>query len=1291
MKAWIDVGGTFTDCFVVTAAGKRLRRKVLSSGITKASIAGGSTAERLLLPSRRGDGDDFWVGSQLLVLDETGHELTRRSIVAFASDAGAFTLDEPLAELPAAGTVVELHSPWEAPVLAVRLALQLGGSRQGDARPLPACDVRLGTTRGTNALLTRSGADVALLVTAGFCDLLRIGSQERPDLFTLDICKPPPLTDRVVEVQERLAADGSVLIPLDLAKLKADLEALRNDGAASLAICLLHAFRNDQHEQQVAELARQVGFQEISLSSQVAPLIKLLTRAETTTLDAYLNPILATYIERVWQQFGGPQTSRLRLMTSGGQLVGGQTFRGRDCVLSGPAGGVVALAAIGDSVQKIEQRVDGVIGFDMGGTSTDVSRYEGQIVRQFEARKAGVRVMTPMMAIHTVAAGGGSICHSQAGRLLVGPESAGADPGPACYGRGGPLAVTDLNLILGRIVEQYFPFPLDHQAVHQRLETLRDHLSSQGVSFASPTALAEGYWQIAVNHMAEAVRTVTTAAGSDPSKMALVSFGGAAGQHACAVAEALDIGCVIDHPDASMLSALGMGLAPVGRFASRGIYQPLDSLAGDQLSNWEAELIAETSEQLAAEEQVDLSASSANCQIRSTAELRYLGTEAALQLELQPISTLNTRFANLHQHLFGYQRAERSVELVTLRVDAEIRSTETIPINLPPSPKLRQSSDVHPLYARGTWQDAKRFSREQLQPGDLITGPALIASATSTLVVQRDWQALVCDQGTIIVRRDSASTDRQIPSQASTVKSIPTDQQPVLLEIAARRLEGIAEQMGEALRRTAVSVNVKERLDYSCAVFRRDGSLVAGAMHVPVHLGAMGHTVRSIMAAYPTMDRGDCYVSNNPYAGGSHLPDVTVVTPVFVSSERGSADFFVASRAHHAEIGGLTPGSMPPNARSLGEEGIVIHNFPLHQAGVAREAELETLLRSGPYPSRAPHENMADIAAQVAAGRQGAEDIRALAQRYGATQLDDWMQQLLSLSADSLDELIAELGDKPRHFSDCLLDDAKIAVRLQVAEEKLIVDFAGTSSAHQHGWNATPAIVSAAVLYVLRCLSKRPLPLSEGILRRLELRIPTGLLNPRCQLPFELCPAVVAGNVETSQRIVDCLLGALGVAAASQGTMNNLLIGDASFGYYETICGGSGATSRQAGADAVHTHMTNTRITDPEILESRYPLRLWEFSIRRGSGGEGQQVGGNGVIRELEALAPLTASLLTSRRQTPAPYGIDSGQPGACGRNVLIKQSQPATELPATATIELQPGDRLRIETPGGGGAGAAE
>jgi 5-oxoprolinase (ATP-hydrolysing) len=1268
IAVWADVGGTFTDCFV-TDATRCLETKVLSSGLIRSGLSkllGPSTLGLDSFPAR--EIERFWNGAAVSILDPAGIR-TRLGTVQNHT-AGRLEIDRAVTDAIAGNerSVIELDAALEAPVLATRILL---GVPLADR--LPPLDVRLGTTRGTNALLTRRGATIALLVTKGFGDVLRIGEQDRPDLFALSVKKPRPLADYVVEVSERLNAAGEVLQPIDLDRLRTDLIEIRERGVESLAICLLHAHENDAHERAAQRIAEELGLTSISRSSEVAPLIKLVSRAETTSLDAYLNPILAGYVARVLDQFGGADSCRLRLMTSSGNLVAPMAFRGCDSILSGPAGGVVALGHVARMAGSAA-----AIGLDMGGTSTDVSRFEGRVGRRYESRVAGVRVLTPMMDIHTVAAGGGSICdYSDNGRLTVGPASAGADPGPACYGRGGPLTVTDVNLLLGRIPESRFPFPLRREAAEKRLAEIQTSLRPQD-AFPSLEELAEGFLDIAVTHMAEAVRTVSTAEGSDVRNMSLVGFGGASGQHLCRVADALGMQRILDHPDAGMLSALGMGLADIGRVVTHGVYRLLDQETLTELDETVAGLKAEADQRLRSEHDGRQQPSyDLQC------DLRYQGTESSLPLSLEPRKTLAERFHQIHQTTFGYAQRDRQVELVAVRVEATLQSEHRA---RPRShPDQAEPPETTRLWHRSRWVEAALFDRQSLEQGQQIAAPAVIVGKYSTLLVEQGWAARLMDDGIIELiptEQAAAAVDLEL-SEAS--------RDPVLLEVVARRLQGIADAMGEVLRRTAISVNVKERRDYSCAVFRSDGSLIANAPHVPVHLGAMGHTVRHLMTVFPEMSAGDCYLSNDPFAGGSHLPDVTVVTPVFCDPHDRSRrpDFFVASRAHHAEIGGRTPGSMPPDATSLAEEGVVIRDFSLVQSGVSRIDELRQLLSSGEYPSRCVDENLADIAAQQAAGIYGARALTALAGRYSTEVIDALMSRLLEVAGDSIQSWIQTLPNDPMKFTDCLDDGTEIGVEISRAGDRLSIAFQ-TGGVHPHGFNATPAIATAAVLYVLRCVSGSNLPLCDGVLRDVDLRIPQGLLDPPSHRDPKQCAAVVAGNVETSQRIVDVLLGALGVAAASQGTMNNLLIGDDSFGYYETIGGGSGATPDHDGADAVHTHMTNTRITDPEVLESRLPVRLHRFAIRRGSGGSGAHRGGDGIIREFEFLRPLVVSLITGRRTRP-PYGAASGAAGKPGKNLWIRRDSTEIALPPTATINVETGDRLIIETPGGGGWGAIE
>ncbi|EMI55973.1 oxoprolinase family protein [Rhodopirellula sallentina] len=1352
-EVWADIGGTFTDCLVTRReSGSPPRQetlKVLSSGLVTVDLLSVASSRELLVRMPRSlVEDDFWIGAKLVdservdrgVVVQCEIEHPHDEVTGGESPVDEVTVDEVIVDEVIGDVHVQLtldrdhgvttegqpsslrltlDAGLEAPVLATRLLLsRLFGERVGVRNPLPHLQVRLGTTRGTNALLTRGGASTALFITEGLGDLLSIGTQDRPDLFSLDIVKPEPLPNRTIEVHGRMNALGEVIHPIDKESLRREMRELyeSDDRPEVIAICLMHSYLNDAHERIVERIARDVGFERVVRSTQVVALPRIVPRAETTTLDAYLQPVLEDYVARVNQQFGGPERCLLRWMTSGGNLVASEAFRGRESVLSGPAGGVVALAEIARKLQSDGVQVDGAVGLDMGGTSTDVSRFDGEIGRRQESQIGGIRILSPMMDIHTVAAGGGSICGVRDGRLFVGPESAGADPGPACYGRGGPLTITDLNVVLGRLPIERFPFRLDPDASWQRLEAIRRELPVEIATSAKQ--LAEGFLRIAVTEMAEAVRVVTTAAGNDVRKMALVGFGGAAGGHLCRVAESLGISHVIDHPQSGILSAVGIGHAPVGRIVTRAMQETIAagvsprSTSADVLAairEVSTELRAECLETLSEEESLLKKDSSGggpssqhggNVEVSIRADVRYIGTQSTLELPLEPAESLAERMDAKHASTFGYDRPNMAIEVVAIRCEATVRQTHGNGAAMA-GDRSRPNGDSAETQGSREEVSVPVLDREQFIGGETFDGPTIVASAHSILNVEAGWTAAVQADGTIHMHAVAASPENASGSSLQPETETREGQHAddaIEMEIVARRVQGIAEAMGEVIRRTSVSVNVKERRDYSCAVFLGDGSLVANAPHVPVHLGAMGHTVRSIIASFPRMQPGDCFISNDPFSGGSHLPDVTVVTPVFCQDtasddatwrpESWPCDYFVASRCHHAEIGGMVPGSMAPEATCLADEGILIRNMPLTQAGVSHHDSLRELLASGRYPSRSVEENMSDIAAAEAAGREGAGAMRTLSESLPPRRLASLLQRLMRVAGEATASWIDSLGDTERHFADCLDDGTPLAVTLRPdpTARRLEIDFSGTGGVHPNGFNATRSIVTAAVLYVLRCVTPNELPLCDGVLRRIDLKIPSGLLDPPGHEDPRRCPAVVAGNVETSNRVVDVLLGALGAAAASQGTMNNLLLGDDTFGYYETIGGGAGATASARGADAVHTHMTNTRITDPEVLETRLPVRLLRFAVRRGSGGSGRHRGGDGMLRELEFLKPLTLSLMTSRRTT-SPYGMQGGEPGQPGRQTWIRGNQ-ETVLPACTTLSIEADDRLRIETPGGGGFG---
>ncbi len=1276
---WIDVGGTFTDCIAQPprdgAVRLPLRRlKLLSSAVTKVTAAVGSTPRQLASDRREVDG--FWQGYRLRQPGVGGGPPVERVIKNSWHEGGRIELDSPLPRAPNAGEQLELLTDEESPILAMRRILELPRDQ-----PLPPVGLRLGTTRGTNALLTRTGAATGLVATSGLGDFLTIGTQDRPRLFEIDITKPQPLFAEVVEIDERVSADGQVLQPADPEQIRAALATLREAGIHSLAICLLNAYRNGRHEVLVEQIARELGFREISRSSQVSPLVKLVPRGHTTVVDAYLNPVLREYRERLRSSLG--PTSEIRLLTSAGGLVESARFSGKDSILSGPAGGVV-----GFSRAALAAGFERAIGFDMGGTSTDVSRFDGTFELEYETTKAGVRIVAPTLAIETVAAGGGSVCWFDGAKLCVGPQSAGADPGPACYGRGGPLAVTDLNLVLGKIIPESFPFPPDVAAAQARLVELANVVAQATGKEFTPVALADGLLRVANANMSQAVRSISIAKGYDPADYVLVAFGGAAPQHACALAEELGMQQILNHPDAGILSALGAGMADIRRHRSTGVYRVYADGAVDDLEETFAALTdaarQEVRDEGIPEPRIDV--------IRSL-DMRYQGTDTTLPVTVSAGRSCGEAFAAAHRRLYGYEHQGRRLEIVAARVevigrsDTLVEPTHAATRRSQPTPHATTTAN----FGGRPWATSV-FQRAALDAGACLVGPAIVLEAVATTVIDPGWQAEVLTGGEMLLTRaKQAGEADSFPSRPHAINAANDLDRPdpILLEIFNNHFAGIAEQMGITLRNTSSSVNVKERLDFSCALFTSSGNLVVNAPHIPVHLGAMAETVKAILADNPEMRPGDVFVTNDPFRGGSHLPDVTVVTPVY-DEVGGQLRFLTASRAHHAELGGITPGSMPPFSRNLAEEGVVIRNFKVLDQGRSRQDALRRHLQSGPYPTRAVADNLADIEAQIAANQQGANDLRRLVERHTWPVVGAYMDHIQAAAEQKMRAALGRLPDGVRTFTDHLDDGSPICVAVDVTGECATIDFSGTGPVLPGNLNANRAIVTAAVMYCLRLLIDEDIPLNQGVLAPVKVMLPECLLNPPASTRPEACPAIAGGNVETSQRVVDVLLGALGIAAASQGTMNNLLFGDDQFGYYETICGGSGATAAAAGADAVHTHMTNTRLTDPEVFEQRYPVRLWRFAVRAGSGGRGRHPGGDGVVREIEFLRDLSVSILSQRRGPFAPYGCQGGGDGALGINTLIRREGSAERLGSLAQFAVQAGDRLVLETPGGGGWGVA-
>ncbi|MGB8328546.1 MAG: hydantoinase B/oxoprolinase family protein [Polyangiales bacterium] len=1147
--------------------------------------------------------------------------------------------------------VTKVLSSDRAPLQGIRLLL---GLRDNDR--IPVSEVRMGTTLATNALLERNGCRCLLVADQGLGDLGRIGDQTRPELFALDIEKPEPLPEEIIEIGARMSADGSLLRRLDAKSLRRALQAAQQRGVESVAVALMHAYRDGEIEQRVAAIANDLGFSHVSVSSELSSEVGLLGRTGTTTANAYLTPLLTRYMQELENELGA---GRLRMMQSNGGLVDASAFIGRNAVLSGPAAGVVATGVVADELGLPE-----VIGFDMGGTSTDVSRYAGRISRVFESEIGGVRIRAPMIELHTVAAGGGSICRLEGQRMTVGPQSAGAEPGPLCYGRADAkeLTLTDVSLCLGRIAADRFPFELNHDGPQKKLREISAALGATGMA-RSTTDVAQGFLHVAAENMASAIQKVSVGRGHDVRTHAMVVFGGAGGQYACLVARRLGIRSLVFHPYGGALSAFGMGVADFEWHGERDAgCTPLNGPTPDAWQGDFAEL--EAAGRAALEQDAE---PGARWIIQRQLGLRYRGTETALAVDFESPDEMRAAFEKLHRLEFGYIRPDHPIESTTLRLTVQLSCAKpALPeTELGTGAPLRSTQ----LWSSGSLVEAPVYLRESFPIAVEVPGPALVLDATGTIVVDAGFVAVRDQRDYLILRDAQTETSRE---------DADTRVDPVLLEVFHNQFKSIAEQMGVVLQRTAMSTNIRDRLDFSCAVFDAAGNLVANAPHIPVHLGAMSESVRAILDANVRVSPGDVFVTNDPAAGGSHLPDITVVTPVHDGD--GVLRFVVASRGHHADVGGLTPGSMPPFSTRLEEEGVVLRGIKIVERGTFQEDLLRQALTGGRYPARNPDENLADIQAQIAANEKGTQLLDELLCRYGTNVVAAYMQHIQDNAAELTARAIAALEDGEYRFEDRLDDGTRIAVRLSVRGSAMEIDFEGTDRSVDSNLNAPRAVTMAAILYALRVLVGKPIPLNSGCLRPIVVRIPEGSL---------LCPephrAVAAGNVETSQRIVDVLFGALGIAAASQGTMNNVTFGNDRFAYYETLGGGAGATEHRPGASGVHTHMTNSKCTDPEILETRFPVRVRRFAIRRGSGGKGARGGGDGLIRELEFLAAMRVSVLSERRLV-SPYGMRGGGPGSPGMNLLN-----GNPLAHRFTAEVSPGDVLRIETPGGGAWGKAQ
>jgi 5-oxoprolinase (ATP-hydrolysing) len=1147
--------------------------------------------------------------------------------------------------------------------------------------------IKMGTTVATNALLERKGERTVLVTTKGFRDALRIGYQARPKIFARHIIKPEILFERVIEVDERVRADGTVEAVPDVAAVRADLERALADGIKAVAIVFMHAYHHQKHEREIAALARSMGFLQVSVSHEVSPLIKLVGRGDTTVVDAYLSPILRRYVAQVAGDLkagesAGTNSPRLMFMMSSGGLTAADLFQGKDAILSGPAGGVVGMAQTGR-----EAGLDHLIGFDMGGTSTDVSHFDGEYERAFETEVAGVRMRAPMMLIHSVAAGGGSVLHFDGARFRVGPDSAGANPGPKCYRRGGPLAVTDANVMVGKLIRDFFPKifgpkqdqPLDAEAVRDGFAALAREVGRAGEE------IADGFIKIAVENMANAIKKISVQRGYDVTRYALACFGGAGGQHACLVADALGMTKVLIHPLSSLLSAYGMGLADIRATREQAIEAPFGEEALAAVLAVGTRLGAE-----ARREVVGQGVTEGDITVHVRAHVRYAGTDTALVVPAYTLAgaanapatpptlaALKTAFEAAHRARFGFVDDSKTLMIEAVSVEAigggAKFSEPVLPLMTSPLPAPARQTQ---FYSGGAWRDAKVYARDQLSPGHKVKGPAIIIEPHQTIVVEDGWQSEITAKNHLML-------GRAVPLARN--HAIGTDADPVMLEVFNNLFMSIAEQMGVALQNTAYSVNIKERLDFSCAVFAHDGTLVANAPHMPVHLGSMDRAVETIIRENAGSIRpGDVYVINAPYNGGTHLPDITVCTPVFDEDGRDIL-FWVASRGHHADVGGISPGSMSPNATTIEEEGVYIDNFKLVDRGRFRERDLYDLLTGAKYPARNPLQNINDIKAQIAANEKGVQELRKMTAHFTLPVVKAYMQHVQDNAAESVRRVIDRLHDS--EFAYGMDQGTVIKVRITVDKEKreATVDFTGTSPQQPTNFNAPEPVTRAAVLYVFRVMVDDDIPMNAGCLRPINIVIPKkSMLSP------EYPTAVVAGNVEVSQAVTDTLFGALGALAAAQGSMNNVNFGNARYQYYETICSGSPAGPGFPGTDAVHTHMTNTRLTDPEVLEFRYPVVLEDFHIRPGSGGRGRWNAGNGVRRTIRFLEPMEYTILSGHRIVP-PFGLAGGGSGQIGENWVRRNDGRMERLKGADATTLDAGEAIIIQTPTAGGYGEPE
>ena len=1135
--------------------------------------------------------------------------------------------------------------------------------------------IKMGTTVATNALLERKGENTLLAISSGFADILRIGYQQRPKLFSLDIKLPDMLYSNIVEIEERIDINGKIIKKLDPIETKKLLKDAFDQGFKSIAIVLMHGYRHQSHEKQVSTIAKKIGFEQISVSHRVSPLMKIIPRGDTTVVDAYLSPILRRYVNQVKSALGPAQKGfgKLMFMQSNGGLTDANYFQGKDAILSGPAGGVVGMVKTGEKVG-----LDKLIGFDMGGTSTDVCHFNGEYERTLETKVAGIILRSPMMLINTVAAGGGSILHFDGSRYRVGPDSAGAYPGPACYRNGGPLTVTDCNVMLGKLNPEFFPKifgpnanqNLDLSLVKKKFTALAKEISLETMKTVTPSAVAEGFLSIAVESMANAIKKISVQRGYDVSNYALSCFGGAGGQHACLVADRLGIKKIHLHPYAGVLSAYGIGLAESRKINDLAVELPLEKGVIDHLSKSFTKLHFDGKEDL-----VSQNLNENLFQYTDRVYLRYQDSDTSLAVKFENVEGMKLCFENTHRARFGFISPEKLVIIESIQAEVSCQSEQFESNIIIPNKIKTKTLTTQDVFINGKLEETIFYNRDEIKPNEKLSGPAVIIEPTSTIIVEPGWEATLKESNDLILTRTQ---------KIKRASAIGTSVDPIMLEIFNNLFMNVAEQMGMVLENTASSVNIKERLDFSCALFSPTGNLVANAPHVPVHLGSMSECIKTIIRENSsTMNPGDAFLINAPYNGGTHLPDITLIKPVFDDNNE-NVIFYVATRGHHADIGGTVPGSAPANSTHVKEEGVLIDNFTIVSKGVFLENEIYNLLSLAEFPARNIKQNIADLKAQVAAAEKGSQELIKVIKHYGLEVVHAYMGHVQDNAEESVRRVLDVLSDSS--FTYKMDDGHQVVVSISVdkVNRTATIDFTGTSNQHPGNYNAPSSICYAAVLYVFRCLVDDEIPLNDGCLKPLNLIIPKrSMINP--QYPA----AVFSGNVETSQYIVDTLLGALGEFAASQGTMNNFIWGNDKVQNYETICGGSGASINQPGCSAVHTHMTNSRLTDPEVLEWRFPVQLESFSIRKNSGGKGLNMGGDGVDRRMRFLETMTVNIIAGHRKIP-PYGLSGGGPGALGENYVIHADDSVSSLGTKGQIEVGKNDLFILKTPGGGGFGKA-